>query len=252
MKKHLLFLVFILQGLILQANHRGVELSLSIFDNSRFTLVFDGMYLGNACNTQIIENTEPGTHYLQVMRISQNHHGYGNMSEMIFRGYIEIPNAAKVFAFIDRQGRFRIREVYPAFAPQPQVNVHPNFPGHNSYGYPNQPGQFQPIQVFYGPQAMNPAEFESLVKVIENRSFDSSKLTIAKQALSSNKFSSAQVLRLVELLTFESYKLDLAKFAYNATIDKNNYHIVYNGFTFNSSINELAAFISHQPSYFGG
>jgi hypothetical protein len=45
------------------------------------------------------------------------------------------------------------------------------------------------------------------------------------------------------MLTFESNRLDLAKFAYRYAADPNNYFMVNKGFTFNSSIDELSEYI---------
>lgn len=251
MKKLLLLLVLIQQGLILKANHNRVDFFLNMYDNSKFTIVFDDMYLGSACSEQSIQDVKPGYHFLQVFKQNVYHYGYGHTQQMIFHGQVDIPNASKVFAFIDHFGRFRIREIYPAL---PQVN---SFNGHSGQYVHHAQQQFQhPVYynnppVFYGPVAMHPAEFEELVRVIDSKSFDSTKMNIAKQALAANKMNTAQVVRLVNLFTFESYKLEIAKFAYQHTLDKHKYHLVYDAFSFNSSVNNLISYINQQGS-FGG
>ena len=73
---------------------------------------------------------------------------------------------------------------------------------------------------------------------------DSVVLKIAKQGIAANGISSQQVLALIELLTFESNQIKLAKFAYQFTFDKQNYFLVNDGFTFSSSISELNKFLS--------
>ena len=55
--------------------------------------------------------------------------------------------------------------------------------------------------------------------------------------------SSEQVFELMELLTFDSYRLELAKFAYRFTVDKGAYFIVNNAFTFSSNISALNRYI---------
>ena len=86
---------------------------------------------------------------------------------------------------------------------------------------------------------MSPFEFRQLENSIVNRSFDSSKLEIAKQGISMNHVSSRQVATLLNLFSFESYKLDLAKFAYGFTTDKQNFFLVNDSFTFESSVRDL-------------
>jgi hypothetical protein len=91
---------------------------------------------------------------------------------------------------------------------------------------------------------MSHAAFQQLKATMLNAPFDNTKLSIAKQAISSNGILSSQVLELMGLLTFESNKLNLAKFAYAHTADRQNYFMVNNGFTFSSSINSLNSYIN--------
>lgn len=86
-------------------------------------------------------------------------------------------------------------------------------------------------------------EFGSIANAIDNRTFESDKFLVAKQALGGKVVSADQVRRLMDLFTFESTKLDFAKWAYRITADPQNYYIVNDGFTFSSSIRELDEFI---------
>ena len=45
------------------------------------------------------------------------------------------------------------------------------------------------------------------------------------------------------LFTFENNRLEIAKLAYNKTIDKNNYYQLNDALTFSNSKEELARFI---------
>ena len=92
---------------------------------------------------------------------------------------------------------------------------------------------------------MHPQDFSSLVRTMNASSFDSSKLAIARQAIRSNYVSAEQIRQLMFLLTFESSRLELAKFAYKQVVDKENYFIVNDAFTFSSSIDELDHYLYH-------
>ena len=48
----------------------------------------------------------------------------------------------------------------------------------------------------------------------------------------------------VDLFSFDSSRLEFAKFAYGHTVDRNRYFQTYNSFTFDSSVNELSEFIA--------
>jgi nuclear transport factor 2 (NTF2) superfamily protein len=93
---------------------------------------------------------------------------------------------------------------------------------------------------------MEDYEFSMLKSTVASQSFDSNKLSIAKTALRRTKILSRQTLELMELLSFESNKLSLAKYAYDYTIDKGNYFIVNNAFSFSSSVDELSRYISRR------
>ncbi len=92
-------------------------------------------------------------------------------------------------------------------------------------------------------QAMAPSSFEQLKQIVSNERYDNTRATIAKQAISVNMFSAQQAKELISLFTYENNKLDIAKTMYARTIDKNNYMIVYDVFTYSSTKEDLARFI---------
>jgi hypothetical protein len=105
---------------------------------------------------------------------------------------------------------------------------------------PPLPNQCAPVPLQYG---MNEYEFDQLKNTIDRLSFESSRMQVAKQALAANQVTSRQVADLMRMMTFESSKLELAKFAYHKTIDKQNYFILNDAFTFESSITDLNDYI---------
>lgn len=91
--------------------------------------------------------------------------------------------------------------------------------------------------------AMAPDAFAAAKNSISSKSFEDTKLTTAKQVAGSNCLSSNQVKEIMSLFSFEDSKLTFAKFAYNRVVDKNNYFMVNDAFTFSSSVDELNDFI---------
>ncbi len=95
----------------------------------------------------------------------------------------------------------------------------------------------------YGcPYPMGASDFESAKASIRSKSFDDSKLTLAKQIIGSNCMLCSQIKELMLLITFEATRLDLAKFAWSHNLDKGNYYKLNDAFTFESSIDELNAY----------
>ena len=91
-------------------------------------------------------------------------------------------------------------------------------------------------------QTMSCSDFQAAKQSIEAKSFDSSRLTLAKQIIKNNRLQSSQIREIMELMTFESSKLEVAKYAWNRVRDKGNYYKLNDAFTFESSIDELNRF----------
>lgn len=94
------------------------------------------------------------------------------------------------------------------------------------------------------PWPMNESDFAAAQQTINSKSFESDKLTIAKQVLGSNCMTSDQVKWVMTTFSFEDSKLDFAKFAYGHVYDPGNYYRVNDAFTFSSSIDELNEYIT--------
>jgi hypothetical protein len=109
------------------------------------------------------------------------------------------------------------------------------------------PAQVVYVQGYSGPIGceipMMPQNFQNAKRVIASKSFDDTKLSIAKQIIDSNCLTSAQVRELLFLFDFEDTRLDFAKYCYGYTYDIGNYFMVNEAFDFESSIEELDEFI---------
>ena len=92
---------------------------------------------------------------------------------------------------------------------------------------------------------MNPKDYDAAYQLISDESFDSSKLTLAEQVVSSNPMSASQILGICKLFSFESNKLEFAKFAYEFCVDRNKYFLLNEAFNYESSKRELNEFIKN-------
>lgn len=93
------------------------------------------------------------------------------------------------------------------------------------------------------PWPMTDLDFKDVKQTIASKSFEDSKLNIAKQVTSSNCLFSSEVKEIMDLFNFEDSRLEFAKFAYRYTFDVGNYYKVNEAFRFESSIDELSKFI---------
>lgn len=93
------------------------------------------------------------------------------------------------------------------------------------------------------PYPMHPTDFDRVKYTVESKSFDDSRLTIAKQVIASNCLLSNQVKEIMMLFSFEDTRLELAKYSYGYTYDIGNYYLLNDAFKFESTIEELNAYI---------
>jgi hypothetical protein len=93
------------------------------------------------------------------------------------------------------------------------------------------------------PWPMSNEDFQNAKQSISSKSFEDSKLTIAKQIISSNCLFCSQVKEIMSIFNFEDSRLEFAKFAYDFVFDIGNYYMVNDAFNFSSSIDELDEFI---------
>lgn len=94
------------------------------------------------------------------------------------------------------------------------------------------------------PVCMDQNTFSQFKETVKNQSFDSNKVGIIKNSAKTANFSSAQVRELLGLMSFDSYKLDVAKYCYDYVVDKPNYFKTYDQFSFDSYVKELSDYIA--------
>lgn len=136
----------------------------------------------------------------------------------------------------------------PNWDPNCPPNGQPNYPptgypgpGPNPYPYP---GPGYPNGGYPIGNVMDNTTFQQLKTTMKNMPFDDNKLQVVKTALKNSWISTAQVGELMSLFSFDSKKLELAKYAYDKTTDQQNYFLLYDDFDFNSSATELDKYIA--------
>ena len=92
-------------------------------------------------------------------------------------------------------------------------------------------------------RVMHPQQFNQLKRAVRNESFDKNKLRLIEVTARNNNFTSQQLAQLMNLMSFDTYKLTLAKRAYVDIVDPQNYFLVRNQLTFNSYKRQLDEFI---------
>lgn len=235
-------------------------LQLRSYNNMPMTVFINGQIVAQNSQFVNIQQMPAGNNFVRVNQFLGGI-GFGQVATMqtIFNGNLLIPHNTLISA-VAMQGQIIIESQQALFTP-PQFGYPGGVPsnGFPNYGYPNYGFPIYPINPappmwggntggfvppHFGYQAMAPDQFNRLKQTIRNQSFSSGQRQVAEQAMNTNYFTAQQVFELVNMFTFNSDKLHISKRAYNSTLDKENYFIVYDALDYNSSVNELANYIA--------
>lgn len=93
---------------------------------------------------------------------------------------------------------------------------------------------------------INESDFKDLKNSLSNKSFEDSKLTLAKQITKKNCLTAMQIKKIMLTFDFEDTKLEFAKHAYASCYNPENYWKVNDAFEFEMTIDELNEFIEEQ------
>ncbi|RPI17384.1 MAG: DUF4476 domain-containing protein [Ignavibacteriae bacterium] len=249
MKKlfYLPLILFIITGTSYSTEYSVSSLYITLYDGALFTASIDGKEIGNSVDETQVDELPEGRYFLKVSKQSQ----YGNSSKQvfIFSDYVFIPAGYSLFAVIDDGGKFYI---YKKAEYNPYAN-HNNWHQTNKcecncdacrnciYKVHDPVIEYNNDDCRY--KAMKDSDFNNLVSTVTKLSFESSQIEVVKQAVDKNILTSAQVKQLIKIFAFDESKVEIAKYAYKNTCDKNNYFNIYDSFAFESSIIEVKNYI---------
>ncbi|HEY6502345.1 MAG TPA: DUF4476 domain-containing protein [Chitinophagaceae bacterium] len=219
-------------------------------DAGDIRVVLDGRRFEPGFNSVAITGVETGYHTIKIYR--QRGNGMfsiiGKRYEMVYSTSLMIKAKTHVQLTIDRFGRTSITET--------KIRGNRDWDrDRDGRGWDNDrdrdrsfdfdhDGKFGDYDSHSGyERGMDDREFRLVLQSIEKEWLETNKLKSATQIVRTNNLTSAQVKQMVLMFSFESNKLDLAKLAYQNTVDKRNYFIINDAFSFNSSKDELARFI---------
>lgn len=247
------------------------ELNIRTLGSAPMKVVIDGKLVSQNGPIANIKSIPAGYHNVQIFRVLNNYNSYNE--EPLFIGQIFLPKQTVTNALV-KQNKFLIEEQFAlninshrpqATYPQydnvqyghnsPNGNHHSNHPNEN-FPRPHQqstqcgftpsvvavhrPLAQVPVQVF----PMNAQLFNQLKASIANQWFSDGKMAVINQAVQANFFTTQQVNELINMFSYSSDRLEVAKMAYTKTVDPENYFMVYDSLQWNSSIQNLSNYIA--------
>ena len=212
------------------ATHLGSDLKIRMHDYRAMIVELDHINYNSPTTEFRIDELAPGRHQINIWTL-RNHHNYGQ-PRLAYRGYIDIPAQSKVTARLTEYQQLKVVRIEPKYVLPDNCQTYETY---DPYHY-NTPTAVVPVSNHCG-------NFEELKDIIRHQNFDNTKVKIAKDYMRDNRICTKEVSDLMCLLTFESNKLDLAKFAYEFVDDPQNYFRLYDEFTFDSSVRDLSDYI---------
>lgn len=236
MKKIFTLSAAILFTAILFAQSR---LSISATGNSDIRIMIDGRKYTSESNTFMLNNISSGFRNVKIYRVVNNRnrgrYGYGNGKyELVYNGNVYLKPQYHTDITINRFGKAFVDEQLAS-----NVYYDEDYDDWSSYDNDRQPDN-------YGRRAMDNASFQQFKQSCERESFDNTRMKIARQFMPMNYFTTTQVKELLGIFSFENNKLDMAKYAYDYTVDKGNYYVVNDAFSFSNSKEALMDYIKNR------
>lgn len=216
----------------------GSRLSISTTsNNSDLRIEVDGRRFTMQDNGITLSNLNEGYHSVKIFKDKRKRgngfgFGFGKKQEIVYSSSVYLKRGFHLDITVNRFGK--------VFVDERKMDRDDEW--YNEEEYDDHSGNGGGWNNGYG-NVMSSREFESVKEQIRKEWFENNRLISAKTIIDNNNFTAQQTKEIVLLFGFENNKLEIAKYAYRKTVDKQNYYVVNDAFTFNSSRDELARFI---------
>lgn len=235
MKKTFTLLTACILSAFMYSSFAQSIISITGTSGSSLRIIVDGRRFianNNNSNSVVLNNVAPGQHNIQVLLQNNNvRNGQPGIYVQVYSSMIYLKPQYHFDVSINRFGK--------AFPDEQPIN--------NTGYYNNDDVNWLNDTVATAPpvaQAMSDADFSQLINRVKKEPFQSDKLALAKQLITGNNINCNQVRDIIQLLIFNSDRLDFAKYAYKFTVDKNNYVGIAEMFTGNDK-NSLLQYIKN-------
>lgn len=241
---------------VLAQNQNLSRITISSMTNNPIRVVFDGRQVNdryNQSNSIYLPDIRQGNHTVKIYVYKSRGRWQGastQQMQLIYDGRIFVKARHHIDIVVNRFGRAFVDETPISgnwyFGDDDwdnnNWNNNPwnNHPGNNNNPWNNNPGNNNQWNNF---QPMDAVSFNQFKQTVENASFNNTKLAVAKQTIDVNYFTAQQVKELVELFSFETSRLEIAKYCFKRCTEQNNYFIVSNALNYSSSREELMKYM---------
>lgn len=243
MKKLLLSILLVL--LVLPMAVQASVLTFSSPGGEPFQVKLNGHTINHRAATFVsIPNVLPGKNYMEFKVMGRRGVFHMGANLVVHRG-VEANYALHVLN--SRRGKVRLRFLneLPLMPPPVVVTPAPPLPRYPNERYQPAPPRYDRDQD-YCRNLLTRQDVDHLADAMKGRSFESTKLTIAREAVRNGSILAEDLKFILGQFEYESSRVEFAKFAYDYVCDKERFYYVYDAFKFDSSIRELEDYSSRR------
>ena len=113
-----------------------------------------------------------------------------------------------------------------------QHHCQPGCPGHHDHGS-------APHHEMHQAAPSSPEQLMMVLQVLDNQSFDDKKLEIAKLSVCLGHFFVQDMVQMASRFSFDDKRKEFFIFAYPYCLDRENYYLLKDAFTFRSNFDEV-------------
>lgn len=264
----LFLLLFCTQSVFAQYHADRSALRFRTKTNRPLTVVIDGRHFKRYGTVLTIGDIPPGMHRVKIYYYypggnSGGYRTYRAHAELIYQGRIRVAPATMYYCVIDGEyGKMNVRESHMVSLDANEetypINIHideerpEDLSRRYKYEDRDRERERQRAEDKKGRSgdisfnnnepttaALTREQMVTLRKSVDEKITDNDKLTLMQQYLRNKSMTTEQVSVMLDWLTFEASRLELAKTCYDKVSDNENYLQIANKFTFQNSKKEL-------------
>jgi hypothetical protein len=262
MNKVFFFLLFLATGVV-KANGQSM-LKVSLRDNStQISVSVDDRHFNKRGTSITVGELPYGVHYLKIFAMEYTRRGRG-YEEVIYSGRVKTYNGMiTLFVFDPETGEPEVKDMdIDAYtANHPMGSKGKFMPGDQQDGGNDTAGNItlnnndniaEPTSPVASPVSsdkfgtLTDAKMAQLKKTSGTKQTDTQKMTMLKDELKKEKLTTNQVSDFMDLFSFESSKVEFAKWAYQLTVDKEYYIDLESKFAYKTSQDDFDKFLKGQ------
>lgn len=202
--------------------HTETSLSISLYDGSTFGVEFDDDNYTKQFEELVLEGITGGKHYMKIWASGSN--------KPTFAGYVNITEGYTTRAVIDENRTFYVYQKY-------------KYRKDRKTEWENHNGELGNYHEETNYNVISERDFTDLTNMVKASPYDGTRVELLKFGIDRSFFTTEMVNSMLKMLTFENYKLEIAKYAYQNTVDKRNYLKLFENFKFDSYIKELKDYV---------